>query len=237
MKKKVITEQEFKNILKEKIKKTLVNKYSIMENYFGGELNNFEGQDKRKADEKTETSKEKERRNQVESYFKNPGVNIAQYAYKLNNIEPKEGEDTNEMKNARSLFMKCLNHENNESGYPYSFTSAEINTLYSIISSNQLNERINKAVNESFKNMRSKINEGQYDNSPITKWVYWCFNYHYPQQWIPELWGNGAMGEHMMKKFKFLYEKYGSSGVMNRFFVELDQENQEKLIDYVMNNY
>ena len=40
-----------------------------------------------------------------------------------------------------------------------------------------------------------------------------------------------------MKKFSFLYEKYGSNAVMNRFFVELDQENQQKLIDYVMNNY
>lgn len=149
--KKVITEQEFKNILKDKIKEALMNKTIIRENYFGGELNNFEEQDNREADEKTETSKEKERRNQVESYFKNPGVNIAQYAYKLNNIEPKEGEDTNEMKNARSLFMKCLNHETNESGYPYSFTSAEINTLYSIISSNQLSESINRAVSKAIK--------------------------------------------------------------------------------------
>lgn len=94
--------------------------------------------------------------------------------------------------------------------------------------------KLNQIVSESVKKV---LNEGQYDDSPITKWVYWCFNYHYPQEWIPKLWGEGAMGEHMMKKFKFLYEKYGSNAVMNRFFVELDQENQQKLIDYVMSNY
>ena len=98
------------------------------------------------------------------------------------------------------------------------------------ISENRLKDIIKESVTK-------VLNEGQYDNSPITKWVYWCFNYHYPQEWIPQLWGTGAMGEHMMKKFSSIYERYGSSAVMNRFFVELDQENQEKLIDYVLNNY
>jgi hypothetical protein len=208
----------------------------ILENYFSGNYNAFEEKDTdgRESDEKTENAKEKERRNQVEDYFHNPGVDIAPFAYQLYNIDVKEGEDTNEMKNARSKFAKCLNHEENESGYPYSFTSSEITSLYSIISSNQLSESVKRSVKKA---LAKTLNEGKYDNSPITKWVYWCFNYHYPQQWIPELWGSGAMGEHMMKKFKFLYEKYGPSGVMNKFFVELDQENQEKLIDYVMNNY
>ena len=40
-----------------------------------------------------------------------------------------------------------------------------------------------------------------------------------------------------MNKFKEGYQTAGSKGVMNRFFVELDKVNQQKLIDYVMNNY
>lgn len=206
----------------------------VLENYFGGGYEAFEEDEKgetkhdeRKADYKTETAKEKERRNQVEEFFRNPGVNIAQYAYRLYTVEVKEGNDTNEMKNARSRFMKCLNHEKNESGYPYSFTSAEINELYSIISSDvQLSEGVKR-----------NINEGQYDNSPITKWVYWCFNFPFPQEWIPQIEWNGAGAEHFMKKFQEAYQSAGSQGAMNRFFVELDKGNQQKLIEYVMNNY
>lgn len=214
----------------------------VLENYFNGGYATYEDkdqkdsesnnkEDKRKADYKTETAKEKEWRNQVEEFFRSPGVNIAQYAYRLYGADVKEGVDTNDMKNARSRFMKCLNHEKNESGYPYSFTSPEINELYSLISSeNKLSEAVKKAV-------KKTLSEGRYDNSPITKWVYWCFNYSFPQEWIPAIWGEGAMGEHMMKKFSSLYKQYGASAVMNKFFVELDQSNQEALINYVLNNY
>ena len=181
----------------------------------------------------SESEEEQETRDSIEAFFKQDGVNSAAYAYSLYNVKAVEGEDTDEMKNARSKFAKCLNHEKNEAGYPYSFTSAELNTLKGMISSNQLNERINKAVNESFK----RLNEGQYDESPITKWVYWCFNFPFPQEWIPQIEWNGAGADHFMNKFKEAYQSAGSKGVMNRFFVELDKGNQQKLIDYVMNNY
>ena len=118
----------------------------VLENYFNGGYDAFE--DDRKADYKTETAKEKERRNQVEEFFKNPSIDSAQFAYRLYNVEAKKGNDTNEMKNARSRFMKCLYHEKNESGYPYSFTSSEINELQSFISSD-FNAR--NALNESLK--------------------------------------------------------------------------------------
>lgn len=247
MAKQYINENQLKNIIAEHVKGYLA------EEFFGNDSFEFEAKkakrkkygknddvykrDGRLSDMSNENDEDSELRDSIESFFKQPGVNCAAYAYKLYGVKASEGEDTDEMKNARSKFAKCLNHEKNEAGYPYSFTSAELNTLKGMISSNQLNERINKAINESFKNMRNKLNEGRYDESPITKWVYWCFNYHYPQEWVPQLWGTGAMGDHMMKKFSFLYEKYGSNAVMNRFFVELDQENQQKLIDYVMNNY
>ena len=106
----------------------------------------LEKSDSGKADFNDETDEEKERRYEVEGFFKKDGVDIAPYAYKLYGVEAQEGEDTNEMKNARGKFMKCLNHEPNQAGYPYSFTSAEINQLQSEISSNQLSENMEKQV-------------------------------------------------------------------------------------------
>lgn len=90
------------------------------------------------SDMNNETKEEQELRNEVEEYFKREGVDIAPYAYKLYGVSHEKGKDTNEMKNARSKFMKCLNHEPNENGYPYSFTSAEINQLKGHISSGNL---------------------------------------------------------------------------------------------------
>jgi len=77
-------------------------------------------------------------RQEVEAFFKQPGVNPAQYAYDLYGVKPVEGDDTNDMKNARSKFMKCLNHETNQDGYEYAFNSEEINKLKLMMSSNQV---------------------------------------------------------------------------------------------------
>ena len=247
MAKQYINENQLKNIIAEQVKGYLA------EEFFGNDSFEFEAKkakkekygknddvykrDERLSDMSNENDEDSELRDSIESFFKQPGVNCAAYAYKLYGVKASEGEDTDEMKNARSKFAKCLNHEKNEAGYPYSFTSAELNTLKGMISSNQLNERINKAINESFKKMKHSINEGQYDNSPITKWVYWCFNFPFPQEWIPQIEWNGAGADHFMNKFKEAYQSAGSKGVMNRFFVELDKVNQQKLIDYVMNNY
>jgi hypothetical protein len=148
MAKRVINESQLATIIGNIVKKTL------KENYFGGDIGTFEdtddGKDGRKSDMDIESGEDKQRRGQVEEYFKNPGVDVAQFAYRLYNVETKEGEDTNDMKNARSKFMKCLNHETNDSGYPYSFTTSEINRLHSIITNNQMNENINRAVNKAF---------------------------------------------------------------------------------------
>ena len=228
MAKQYINESQLKNIIAKQVKTYLA------EEFFGNENFYSEAEDdERLSDMNNESEEESELRDSIESFFKQPGVNCAAYAYKLYGVKAAEGEDTDEMKNARSKFMKCLNHEKNEAGYPYSFTSAELNTLKGMISSNQLNERINRAVNKTFK----RLNEGQYDESPITKWVYWCFNFPFPQEWIPQIEWNGAGADHFMNKFKEAYQSAGSKGVMNRFFVELDKVNQQKLIEYVMNNY
>lgn len=167
-----ISEKQLTNIIMESVKSGLVEqklkkaiKQMVRESLesFGG-MSQFEAEDSEnepkeltksdsgKADFNHENRDEEERRAQVEKFFSKDGVDIAPYAYKLYHVEAREGEDTNDMKNARSKFMKCLNHEPNEAGYPYSFSSSETNKLQSMISSNQLNEG------------RVKINEAQLKN-------------------------------------------------------------------------
>ena len=90
------------------------------------------------ADIHDETQSEKIVRNQVEEFFKQPGVDNAPYAYKLYNVIPKKGKDTNDMKNARKKFADNVNHAKNQNGYAYTFTSAEINRLQSMISNSEL---------------------------------------------------------------------------------------------------
>ena len=168
-------------ILKNKIKGMIREMFESMGGFSQFEANDSESDDNQrplrksesgKADFNDENQDEQERRAQVEKFFNKDGVDIAPYAYKLYHIERHEGEDTNDMKNARSKFMKCLNHEPNEAGYPYSFSSDETNKLQSMISSNQLNEAIKRAVKSATKKMVSEIgyHEKQYlANKPYDK--------------------------------------------------------------------
>lgn len=137
-------EKQLKAAIKQIVRESLEN-YGAFNTY---EEDNKEddGKDGRKADMNSKNEKEEKLRSEVESYFKQPVVDCAYFAYRLANVDPKEGSDTNEMKNARSLFMKKLNHEDNESGYPYSFDSSEVNRLHSLISSDQISEAVNKAM-------------------------------------------------------------------------------------------
>lgn len=91
---------------------------------------------------------------------------------------------------------------------------------------------LHSIIKESVKKV---LAEGQYDDNPIKKWIYWGFNYHDPREWMGIF--EGAPQEHFMEKFDACYSRYGSVGVMNAFFTELDGKNQQKLIDYVMQNY
>ena len=75
---------------------------------------------------------------------------------------------------------------------------------------------------------------GKNMDNGIKKWVYWSYNYKDPREWMNIF--DGAPAKHFYDKFMDLYKRYGSDGVMNHFFVELDSENQERLIDYVMSN-
>lgn len=155
----ILTENELKNIIHESITeyifeqelkkeiKSLVRE--SLENF--GVMNQFESDndddkpshsvskdDGRLSDMNTESEDEQETRDSIENFFKQPGVNNAPYAYSLYGVDAKENEDTNDMKNARKKFADCLNHEKNENGYPYSFSSSQLNRLKGMISGNQL---------------------------------------------------------------------------------------------------
>lgn len=87
-------------------------------------------------------------------------------------------------------------------------------------------------ISESIKRTLNERQEGD----PITKWVYWCFNY-YPN-FIEECWADDPnLAQHLKSKFMGYYNDFGSRAVMNKFFVELSSDNQQKLIDYVLSNY
>ena len=151
-----LTEKQIKNIIAESIKANIQEalikeqiKQLVRESLenFGG-YSQYESSDKedgRLSDMNTETDDEAETRDSIENFLKQPGVNNAPYAYELYGVEAKEGQDTNDMKNARKKFADCVNHEKNENSYTYSFSSNELNTLKGMISGNQLNEAINRA--------------------------------------------------------------------------------------------
>ena len=65
----------------------------------------------------------------------------------------------------------------------------------------------------------------------IRKWVYWSYNFPEPAKFIKDIWGDGPFADHIMKKF------IGYNANMNRFYCELDKENQRKLAEYVLKNY
>ena len=135
-----IAEQKLKNHIKSLVRESLES-FSDFSQYEARD----DKEDGRLSDMNTETDDEAETRDSLEKYFKQPEVNDAPYAYKLYDVEPKKGQDTNDMKNARKKFADCVNHAKNEKGYEYSFSSDELNTLKGMISGKQLNEAINKA--------------------------------------------------------------------------------------------
>ena len=136
-----IAEQKLKNHIKSLVRESLEN-FGDFSQY---EARHNDEEDGRLSDMNTETDDEAETRDSIENLSKQPGVNNAPYANKLYGVEAKDGQDTNDMKNARKKFSDCVNHEKNQNGYPYSFNSEELNALKGMISSNQLNEAINSA--------------------------------------------------------------------------------------------
>ena len=161
MSKKIMNESQFSDLIYRMVNESLdaLSGYNFEANDNANDDNDVQNDDSKKRNNR--------RRQQIEAFFKQPGVNPAAYAYRLYRVKPVEGDDTNDMKNARSKFMKCLNHEKNEDGYEYAFDSSEVNTLFSMISGNELKENkislsesdIMYMVNESVKHILEQTNK------------------------------------------------------------------------------
>lgn len=62
------------------------------------------------------------------------------------------------------------------------------------------------------------------------------FALNYPHRFIHSVW-TGRMADHLQSKFDMYYNYVGSSGVMVKFFCELDTQNQQKLTDFINDYY
>lgn len=74
----------------------------------------------------------------------------------------------------------------------------------------------------------------------IRCWVMFTFNYSDPREFINYMcektqkqWLKG----HLEEKFNAIYDKWGHSAVMNRFYSELDAELRDALVEYAMTIY
>lgn len=85
-------------------------------------------------------------------------------------------------------------------------------------------------------------------NEAVKKWTLWCFNYPTPfEKTIGKIWGGtirGFGGSYRCEDNHFtqhLIEKWQSArhndAHMLYFYSELDTENREKLVNWVMSNY
>ena len=93
--------------------------------------------------------------------------------------------------------------------------------------------KLNQIIKSSIKKV---LNEGQSDGNLIEKWNYWCVNYNH--DFIEKAWSdNPIMVAHLKSKFDHYYDMEGSYGVMNKFYLNLDEENRRILENYVINNY
>ena len=69
----------------------------------------------------------------------------------------------------------------------------------------------------------------------MNKWVYFCFNY--PYDFIEQIWSGEYICDHLKGKFQMYYDLVGCTGVMNKFYANLDKTNQRRLLQWVIDNY
>ena len=63
------------------------------------------------------------------------------------------------------------------------------------------------------------------------------FGHNYPYDFIKKVWSEDLnLAQHLLNKFNSMYENYGTMTIF-RWFMDLDKENQEILINWVENNY
>mgnify|MGYP003657829375 FL=1 len=70
----------------------------------------------------------------------------------------------------------------------------------------------------------------------ISNWVMFCYNY--PSNFM-DAFGekDNPMRKHLTTKFESFYDRVGPGEVMNKFYVNLDNKNRTKLVNWVKQNY
>jgi hypothetical protein len=64
------------------------------------------------------------------------------------------------------------------------------------------------------------------------------FGFNYPNGFIYSVWhAEPNLAKHLQSKFNLAYDKVGSAGVFNAFYVNLDSQNQTILINWILANY
>ena len=72
--------------------------------------------------------------------------------------------------------------------------------------------------------------------SAVSKWMTFIFNF--PSNFIEKVWeGDDSLIAHFKGKFNRYYETYGPYGVIPAFYGDLSTSNQEKMIQWVLNNF
>lgn len=129
MAKKMMNERQFNGLIYKLVKESIdtLMQSSPFEGDNSSDNNSEEG----------ETEKERKIRMSVEKQLQKPGIDIAPYAYKLDDIpiQPSNGDD-NEHKNARSKLYKKLNHKPDSNGEPQYLSPEEAIELKNELSSN-----------------------------------------------------------------------------------------------------
>lgn len=69
----------------------------------------------------------------------------------------------------------------------------------------------------------------------MTKLAY--FAYNYPHNWIEEVWGEGLQATEFRQRFGAIYDKKGPTLGFWDFYMELSENNREKVNEYVVNEY
>lgn len=64
------------------------------------------------------------------------------------------------------------------------------------------------------------------------------FGFNYPPQFITSVWADEpSLAQHLQGKFSGYYNRFSANGVFANFYINLDSENQRKLVDWILANY
>lgn len=84
----------------------------------------------------------------------------------------------------------------------------------------------------------------------INKWFYYAMNYTHREMDVQTFNGTerkfcpdcfeafpASLRQHLLSKWDYLYEKYGSRAVLMAFYAELSTNYRKDLMEWVLNNY